>query len=278
MKTSISLLLLAAAFSLTACDKTTEKAAGGCMSASQMSGIVGGSRVLSDNPISKQVILLFGEKSNGQGSAICTGTAIRNDVILTAAHCVEGINRDKYYAIFSTDITCESGFRLSEASIPVKDVVKHPKYTGRFIVASDVKYDVALVKLKSPIPSNYKVMKMYDGKSQFSDRVQFAGYGVTGEETYGKESSGFLREISKSYNRSVQVQGEQILVDQSDSRGICTGDSGGPLFVDVNGELQVAGVNSVVSGPKDRICHDMSIMMYVPAYANWIQTAIRSLR
>jgi len=67
-------------------------------------------------------------------------------------------------------------------------------------------------------------------------------------------------------------------MQQADT-GICQGDSGGPVFVEVGGRLQIAGVNSIVSGLTEAtVCHYRSVSMYTPYYADWIQTQLGNLR
>jgi len=268
-------LILGAALTfslLTACtqqDKAEDKMA--CVPASQM-GIVNGTKVLSTDPLAKRVVMLLIVK--GQEVEICTGTPITKDVILTAGHCVLGAEKTKIAAVFHTDMTCESGFDVNTKSVRSKDFIVKPGYSG----AADAVDDIALVKLSSSIPSDYVVSDLYDGRSTLSsDVVTLAGYGKI-NELYG--SSGYLRTTTKSFKKDLRLVNNNmnLLMQQADT-GICQGDSGGPVFVEVGGRLQIAGVNSIVSGLTEAtVCHYRSVSMYTPYYADWIQTQLGNLR
>lgn len=251
------------------CSKSEDaKGPGVCVPASQLNGIISGYKVSSQDELAKKVVMLLME---GEKSSICTGTPIAKDVILTAAHCVKGATRVR--AIFHTDITCESGFNINDHAIESSSFFYHDKYSGK----TDATNDVALVKLKSAIPSDYDISKVYDGYSSLSsDTVTFAGYGVTREATEEGVPSGegFLRMTTKSYRSEVRKDGMNLVIDQPYT-GVCSGDSGGPIFVEVRGEKQIIGVNSVVSGPtQSRVCHGKAVAMYAPHFTDWIRTAL----
>lgn len=259
----LSLTILAGCSSSKDADKTVQ-----CIPASQMGGIVGGVKVSSTDLLAKKVVLLMIMK--GQESSICTGTPISKDVILTAAHCVK--NADKVLAIFHTDVTCESGFNKDKQSIGATDFISHIDYSGR----SNAENDVALVKLASSIPSDYQISEIYDGKSPLSsDTVTLAGYGITSESG---EGAMFLRTTSKSFKSDISTTSTNVVISQS-YNGICSGDSGGPVFVEVGGQLKILGVNSIVTGrTEETVCHGKSVSMYAPYYLDWIERQSPNLR
>ncbi|MGZ3774731.1 MAG: S1 family peptidase [Pseudobdellovibrionaceae bacterium] len=242
-----------------------------CVPASEFSGIVGGYKVDAGNYLAKKVVMLLSKKDDGM--VICTGTPISKDIILTAAHCVKGLNTEDMKVIFHTDITCESGFDLTKQSLTVRDAIYHDQYSG----VADAKDDLALVRTKSPIPNDYQISEIYDGKSELSsDVVTLAGYGVTDSLEDG--TSGFLRSTNKSFKTDLTVKNKNIVIDQP-SNGICSGDSGGPVFVEVNGKMQIAGVNSIVRGKDEAlVCHGSSESMYLPPYVDWIKTQSANLK
>ncbi|MEK2644545.1 S1 family peptidase [Bdellovibrio sp. BCCA] len=244
------------------------KAPAQCVPASQMDGIIGGVKVTAADALAKKVVLLL--IKSGKDSSICTGTPVSRDVILTAAHCVK--NADKVMAIFHTDITCESGFNKEKQSVIASDFLYHKDYSGR----SNAENDVALVKLPTSIPSDYHVSKIYDGKSALSsDTVTLAGYGITAESG---EGSMFLRTTQKSFKKDLYTTSTNVVMSQPDN-GICSGDSGGPVFVEVRGELQILGVNSIVNGRTEAtVCHGRGVSMYAPYYQDWVQRQIPNLR
>lgn len=274
------------ALSLTSCSSNKEPSptmtnGRECIPNSEMSGIVGGSRVTDEDPLSKRVLMTL-SKDPVEGTLICTATAIARDVLLTAAHCVPKSSGARYKVALATDITCEAGFKFSEQSITIVKSVVHPQYYSKQKKIKDIKdvhYDLALLKLERPLPPEYEVTSLYDGKNSFADAVLFAGYGTTSSAS--QNSSGILRQTIKSYSQSGTVLDDKYIFAQQDSRGICAGDSGGPMLIYSNNEIKIAGVNSVVYGAKDGdevSCNFLSAMMAVPHYYNWIQKERKKLQ
>lgn len=240
-----------------------------CMVASELNGIIGGVKVNSNDFLAKKVVMLMAKK--GDSASICTGTPISKDVILTAAHCVNGIEKKDIAVVFHTDVTCESGFNSDKQVVVIQDYIAHSGFSGK----SDATNDLALVKLPAPIPSDYEITEIFDGKSKLSaDQVTLTGYGVTDESGDGAM---FLRTTVKSFKEDMVVAERKITIEQK-SNGVCSGDSGGPVLVKVDGKLKIAGVNSTVRGStKETICHDRSVAVYVPYYLDWIQTQSANL-
>lgn len=174
--------------------------------------------------------------------------------------------------VFHTDVTCESGFDVSKQSVKIQDFISHASYSGE----ADATNDIALIKMKSSVPSDYEISEVYDGKSKLSnDTVTLAGYGITSEKS--KNSSMFLRMTTKSFKNDVSIKEKNMIIQQP-TNGICLGDSGGPVFVEVDGKLKIAAVNSVVGGKSDdTICHGKSVSMWAPYYIDWIQTQSANL-
>lgn len=234
-------------------------------------GIVNGSSVGTQDPDSKRAVLLVIRR--GETYTSCTGAAISDRVILTAGHCVKGADKNNITAIFHPQTTCSSGYDASK-SIPSVDVLVHKDYKGD----QRAKFDLAMVKLGSPIPSAYLPQALYDGKSPLSsDDVLMIGYGVTSE---GNHDSMHLRKTMKSFKTEVAVKDQNIGFDQrTASGGVCTGDSGGPVYVQVGGQYQIIAINSIVMGKdNETACHNMSMAMYMPFFADWIQESLTKLR
>ncbi|KYG65961.1 hypothetical protein AZI86_02520 [Bdellovibrio bacteriovorus] len=277
---NVSLYFLGLAFSLatvsgcTQPDGASTASPKGCLPASSADGIVGGARVSNAEPLAKKVVILVITKS--EGSSICTGAPIASDLILTAAHCVENV--DKAVAVFNNDISCESGINVTRDGVPVVTTVVHEGYTGK--AATD---DLAVVKIQKNIPADYPINKIYQENSVLSsDSVTLIGYGSTGKKGSGG-GSGFLRTVNKSYSHDVvtnsYLSGRDRMWISQKEQGMCYGDSGGPVFFEVGGELQIAGVNSAVRGDTDdTMCMGEAYAMYMPAYKEWLKAAMEKLR
>ena len=119
--------------------------------------------------------------------------------------------------------------------------------------------DVALIKLERDIPADYQVSEIYDGTGTVtSNDLTLVGYGITNES---KEDAGYLRTTVKSIN---DLDNDKTLARIPQRyNGICSGDSGGPAFIEINGQLKVLGVNSFVTGSSDAtVCHGYGSVSY----------------
>ena len=265
---SILSMTLAAAF-IGGCAGGEQEATsqGNCIPRKNFQGIVGGSSVRASESYSKNAVLITYDNSQGR-PFICTGTLVARNAVLTAAHCAQDAHNVR--VVFHTDVTCESGFDTSTHSIRATHVNENPSYRANIKGA----YDLALYKLASNAPSNYPVMPLYNGITKLSsNKVTLLGYGTTGST---KRDSMFLRKVTKNY-KMFKRDGLNLSIDQSDRQGICIGDSGGPVYFDVDGQLQLAGVNSVVYGKSENSkCEGTSLSMYVPSYRAWIDRVLKN--
>ncbi|MFS4457748.1 S1 family peptidase [Bdellovibrio sp. HCB2-146] len=240
---------------------------GNCIPRKNFHGIVGGSTVRASESSSKNAVLITYDDSQGK-PMICTGTLIARNAVITAAHCAYDATNVR--VVFHTDVTCESDFNLDTQSIRATHKNINPSYRPNIKGA----YDLALYKLAANAPSNYPVMPLYNGITKLSNyKVTLLGYGTTGST---KRDSMFLRKVTKNY-KMFKRDGLNLSLDQSDKQGICVGDSGGPVYFDVEGQLHLAGVNSVVYGKNENSrCEGGSMSMYVPSYRSWIDRVLLS--
>ncbi|MFH8748598.1 serine protease [Streptomyces rimosus] len=156
----------------------------------------------------------------------CGGALYRQDIVLTAAHCVSGSGNN-------TSITATAGVvdLQSSGAIKVKStkVLQAPGYDGNG-------KDWALIKLARPI--NLPTLRTTtDGRYDQGD-FTVAGWGATRE---GGGQQRYLRKATvpfvdtptcqQAYG-STYIPGEEICAGIMSSGGVdtCQGDSGGPMF------------------------------------------------
>ncbi len=195
----------------------------------------------------------------------CTGTLITDKVVLTAGHCLEGMSASRL-AIYVGD---NPYVDLVSHMYTVDDVEVYPNYSSRQITD-----DLALVRLDTgvtesvtpvyPLPSS-------DGftNSDIGETMNFAGFGTTETGGYGQKLQvsiplgGFGCSV---YGCSSSGDSETQISYRQGSGGPCSGDSGGPMFVERGDDVYVGGITSY----GDYYCTQYGVSTRVDAYTSWI--------
>ena len=183
------------------------------------------------------------QRGFGQFAQICTGTLIGCETFLTAAHCV-----------CPSNTTCSpsgtSVFRvyLQHAGIVELDSIDvHPGYLF------GVQSDIAVITLQDPVTGLPPIPINTAMDPPYGSNGIIAGFGLT---VGNARDSGLLRqgEITTSSCGGVfdpVPEPEHVcwtfsspLGDPGTNSNSCSGDSGGPLFVDLGAGEVVAGVTS----------------------------------
>ena len=175
--------------------------------------------------------------NDSNASQFCGCTAIDRYWVLTAAHCLDdGTVPDDFKVLFGPGTLGNEPFiELFKADA----FVLHPNYSSIY----DLEYDIALIKLKTPLPESFPVLPLIsDPRLEYAgESARVVGWGWTNYDIGNIMDASFLQQgdvriISTVAANSGQFFGgiitENVLVAGSLDPYTAAhfGDSGGPLL------------------------------------------------
>lgn len=195
----------------------------------------------------------------GSSEIMCTGVIIDKNHVLTAGHCQQEVIHGKVF--FGTDKT-NFIFRSVIGS------TLHPEYCnnncGTLVSKDD--HDILILKFDGDLPEGFEAVAVAPKESLVAKAsIHLAGFGAN--------EFGLYEDILKVAQAPFAAfNGESEFITNETLAGSCSGDSGGPAFVSVNGQLLVAGITSRGDGP----CRQLGIYTIVSYYSKWITEAIQN--
>lgn len=306
------------AFALIACQGGEDRS-GAWLSPGATEGLIGGQTTEARDPGRNSVVMVLGPQKAGtyRGQAdfsTCTGVLVAKNVILTAAHCLKPVQdeADLYHDGIYEDLGL-IGFAADPSVYRrVTRILVHDEFEGQKWMQVKGGYmprapkDMALARFEGEAPAGAQIAKIPTLEiAKITAQTFFIyGYGLTSmldadraerdrEITWGRESFisrtplfGIHRQAT--YDSNFEYG---FMIDQRGQAGICFGDSGGPAFIQHQGESYLVAIHSHRTGvykglsaenPVDSAavndCQYYAVMTRTGAFAAWINSGIGTLQ
>ncbi len=214
-------------------------------------------------------------KSMGKRS-FCSGSIIADRLILTAAHCIDGKTPSNTEVMF--------GLNADDPDVEYVKIEEMRAVQNEYKYGSN--YDLAWLRLSEPVPAPYHSLELLHDKSLIAagTEVTIAGFGKKASRCGFDDPScngGDLQYVETNVREFVD-QGRLynlMVVDSGNEKGPCFGDSGGPLYVQHQGQWFIAGDfmgwdKILVPEDPSTICDNgQGIYNFAGDFANWIEAS-----
>lgn len=195
---------------------------------SNLSFALYGSKPMSTNPALDAVVSLhLTDANNPKYDFFCSGVLVSPNKVLTTGHCIEVMGNEVYeqWNIFTFEPKLMK-VRIKGVNHAIADVDLAPSY---FEATGFEGEDLAMITLKGPV-TNTRPLKI----TALSELRQ----GLPALMVVGNQ----MAETSLIMVRN--FAGNKVVFTDGSKSGVCEGDSGGALIVNLNGQFQLAGLLS----------------------------------
>jgi secreted trypsin-like serine protease len=197
-----------------------------------MEAIIGGTPTTGDPAI----VALYAQKPGETKGSLCTAEIISPTVVLTAAHCVhpELVGAGAQFSVLTAANLTDPN--KPSPRLAVKETHFDPQFSRTNITNG---HDIGVAILAQPttiqpIPFNRAALT----SAMVGQPARIVGYGLN--DGFQQKGAGIKRTATvklNGYDDKLVRTGDWI-------RRICSGDSGGPVLMKINGKETIVGVNS----------------------------------
>ena len=172
------------------------------------------------------------EVTRPTGVFTCTGVAINKNTVLTAAHCLEG-------EILKIRVSTDPSYNVKGNFFEVEDFNLHPDYDRE---QSNYRSDIAKIKLKAELPKETRFFPIIKKDSELNGKILRLGFGARENQNVRTLVTPEVRKLRKLEN----------VLELNDMYSY-SGDSGGPVFMQNNGQMYLVAIHSTLSfGPEGK--------------------------
>lgn len=167
-------------------------------------------------------MLVLHTENESAGFYPCSATMLNRTTFLTAAHCVQN---ERVYIQRTTDLEREMRRNRKGHRIKRENIFVHPQYDS-----SSHSFDFAIIKTDRDYFRSDEIMYPRLESAVSAGPYTFYGYGNSDYSS----GMGRLRTLIRTEEDLIMADESNqgyLEFDQSGRRGVCVGDSGGPVFV-----------------------------------------------